>query len=56
MGLTVLKVEVANPANPELAETVEFLIDSGALLSMVPRPLLQRLGINPLRMQAFPPG
>lgn len=53
MGLTVLKVEVANPANPDVGETVEFLIDSGALYSMVPRPVLQRLGINPLRMQAF---
>jgi aspartyl protease family protein len=54
MGLTVLKLEeVANPASPDVAETVEFLVDSGALYSMVPRPVLQRLGINPLRMQTF---
>jgi clan AA aspartic protease len=53
MGLTVLKLEVANPANPEVAETVEFLIDSGALYSLIPRPVLQRLGINPLRVQTF---
>lgn len=29
MGLTVLEVEVGNPANPDVMEKVEFLIDSG---------------------------
>src|SRR5690349_7235535 len=53
MGVTMLRLEVANPASPEITETVEFLIDSGALYSLVPRPVLQRLGINPLRAQAF---
>jgi clan AA aspartic protease len=53
MGLTVLKLEVANPANPDAVETVEFLIDSGALYSLVPRAVLQRLGISPLREQSF---
>src|SRR5213593_3470272 len=53
MGLTKLKLEVANPANPDVVETVEFLIDSGALYPLVPRPILQGLGINPLRMQTF---
>ena len=53
MGLTVLKLEVANPASPDAVETVEFLIDSGALYSLVPRPVLQRLGINPLQAQDF---
>jgi predicted aspartyl protease len=32
---------------------VEFLIDSGALYSVVPRAILQRLGINPLAEQTF---
>jgi hypothetical protein len=31
MGLTVLNLEVANPNNPQQAETLEFLIDSGAI-------------------------
>ena len=31
MGLTVLEIEVGNPANPEVTEKVEFLIDSGAV-------------------------
>ncbi len=49
MGLTVLEVEVANPAKPAAAVTVEFLVDSGAVYSVVPAPVLRRLGIKPLR-------
>ena len=53
MGLTFLRMELANPASPTVTETVEFLIDSRALCSLVPRPVLQRLGINPLQVQTF---
>jgi clan AA aspartic protease len=54
MGLTVLEIEVANPATPEKTEKVEFLIDSGAIYSVVPTPVLARLGIRPLSQQQFP--
>ncbi|MBI1874616.1 MAG: aspartyl protease family protein [Acidobacteria bacterium] len=53
MGLTVLEVEVGNPATPETTEPVEFLIDSGAIYSVVPREILDRLGIRPLAKQEF---
>lgn len=53
MGLTVLEVEVGNPANPEVTEKLEFLIDSGAIYSVVPTPILERLGIRPLAKQEF---
>ena len=53
MGLTVLEVEVGNPANPEVAERVELLIDSGAIYSVVPTPILDRLGIKPIAEQEF---
>jgi predicted aspartyl protease len=53
MGLTVLELEVGNPANPEVTEKVEFLIDSGAIYSVVPTPILERLGIRPLAEQEF---
>jgi len=53
MGLTVLEVEVGNPANPEVTEKIEFLIDSGAIYSVVPTPILERLGIKPLAEQEF---
>ncbi|MEW6557146.1 MAG: aspartyl protease family protein [Elusimicrobiota bacterium] len=53
MGLTVLKVEVGNPAKPEITEKVEFLIDSGAIYSVVPSGILNKLGIKPLSEEEF---
>ena len=53
MGLTVLSVEVANPADPEIMGPVELLIDSGAVYSVVPPPILEKLGIRPLTEQEF---
>ena len=53
MGLTVLTVEVGNPANPQVTEEVELLVDSGAIYSVVPTPILERLGIQPLAEQEF---
>ena len=44
MGLTVLKVEVGNPANPEVTEEVELLVDSGAIYSVISTPVLENLG------------
>ncbi len=32
MGINLLEVEVGNPANPEVTEKLEFLIDSGGSL------------------------
>jgi clan AA aspartic protease len=53
MRLTVLEIEVGNPARPEVTEKVELLIDSGAIYSVVPAPVLERLGIRPLGEQQF---
>ncbi|HEY4688269.1 MAG TPA: aspartyl protease family protein [Anaerolineae bacterium] len=53
MGLTVLEIEVGSPAQPETTEKLEFLIDSGAIYSVVPTPILERLGIRPLVEQEF---
>lgn len=53
MGLRVIEVELANPANPQVAEKIEFLVDSGAIYSVVPAPLLERLEIKPLSEQEF---
>lgn len=53
MGLTVLDVEVGNPADPDVTEKLEFLIDSGAVYSVVPATVLERLGIKPLAEQQF---
>jgi len=53
VGLTVLELEVGNPANPQVTEKIEFLIDSGAIYSLVPTPVLERLGIQPRVTQEF---
>ena len=53
MGLTVLEIEVGNPVTPEVTEKIEFLIDPGAIYSVVPTAILQRLGIRPLVEQEF---
>ena len=53
MGITHLEIEVGNPANPEVTEALEFLIDSGAIYSVVPSAILDRLGIKPLTEQEF---
>jgi aspartyl protease family protein len=53
MGLTFLELEICNPANPTVTERLDFLIDSGAIYSVVPTPVLERLGIHPLAVQEF---
>ena len=49
MGLTVLDVEVANPSAPETTRAVRFLIDSGAIYSVVPAAILEELASSPWR-------
>lgn len=46
MGLTHLKATIANPANPRRMARLTFLIDSGAIYSVVPGNTLRRLGIK----------
>ncbi len=53
MGLTVLELEVGNPSNPEVTEKIEFLIDSGVIYSVVPKVILEKLGIKPLSEEEF---
>jgi clan AA aspartic protease len=53
MGLTFLEIQVRNPSNPDITEPVEFLIDSGAVYSVAPAPVLERLGIRPIAEQRF---
>ena len=53
MGLTYLQLQIANPAAPEQTDAVDFFIDSGAVYSVVPRPILEGLGITPVGRQDF---
>ena len=53
MGLTVLELEVGNPATPETTEVLEFLIDSCAIYSVAPTVILEKLGIKPPAVEEF---
>ena len=53
MGLRFLEIEVGNPSAPEVTERIEFLIDSGAIHSVVPAAVLDRLAIKPLDQQEY---
>lgn len=53
MRMTFLKLKVANPAHPRKTETLEFVIDTGAVYSVVPARTLRRLGIKADRTEEF---
>ena len=53
MGLTYVELEVANPARPERRSKQRFLVDSGAVYSIVGREVLDSLGIKPVRSETF---
>ena len=53
MGLTYLELEVANVAKRRVTEKLQILIDSGAVYSVVPTAVLEKLGIEPLVDQEF---
>ena len=53
MGITVIQAKVFNPADPSRSGEVEFTVDSGAGYSLVPRMLLDQLGITPHTTKRF---
>ena len=53
MGLTRLTVTVSNISDTSKSHEVRFLIDSGAVYSLVPREVLSELGIRPQHVRHF---
>src|SRR6266566_5441913 len=53
MGLSHMRLRVGNVATPEMTEELDFLVDSGAIYSVVPGDVLGRLGVQPLGEQEF---
>lgn len=53
MGLTHVWVKIANPIKPRKAVRVRMLVDSGASFSVVPRAVLDALGIRPRGKRGF---
>lgn len=53
MGFTHVEVDVANPGDPAKHAIVEFVVDTSALLTVIPRPVLAQLGIQPQAERLF---
>ena len=53
MGLTYIQASIANPARPRRRTRLKFLVDSGGHYSVVPTPVLRRLGIKPGKTKSF---
>ena len=47
MGLTDVRVRVGNPGDSTKTADLDFLVDSGAVYTVVPRPVLDTLNITP---------
>ena len=53
MGLIHVEVGVSNPATPDVREKVRVLVDTGAMLSVLPASMLERLGIPRVGSKRF---
>ena len=53
MGITNLRVKIANPLKPNVFESVYFMVDSGAVYSVVDSEILKKLGIKPMSEKEF---
>ena len=53
MGITTQYLKVKESRKAKESIDVEFMIDSGAVYSLVPRKILKKLGIDPYRELSF---
>ena len=54
MGFTRVLITVLHPIDMSRSAEVELLVDTGTLLSFVPRAVLEKLGIPSHVRRAFP--
>ena len=54
MGITFAKAQLSNPRRPRTRpRTLDFLVDTGAIYSVVPASVLRALGIRRLEREEF---
>lgn len=53
MGLTHVDTIIANPRNPKRTKKLSLLVDSGAVYSVVPKTVLDKLGVKPHSTKTF---
>ena len=53
MSITYLDIVVKNPQNPLKTTNEHFLVDSGAVFSVIPKSVLKKLEVKPTDKQKF---
>jgi len=53
MGLTYVKVKASNIMKPELKMELELLVDTGSMLTWVPRKTIETLDVKPRGLRQF---
>jgi clan AA aspartic protease len=53
MGFTHVKIKVCSPIEPSRFKEVELLADTGAVYMIIPRRILEDIGIKPLGRRRF---
>jgi clan AA aspartic protease len=53
MELTHVTVRIANPADSRRYRDVDFLVDSGAIYTVIPKAILREVGISPHSKRSF---
>jgi clan AA aspartic protease len=53
MGLTYVTVQITHPIDTQRHRKIEFLVDSGATYTFVPKKILKELGIKPHSTRSF---
>ena len=53
MGFVRVEVGVSRPENPGRQERIDLLVDTGAVLSVLPGRLLEQLGVRPIGSRSF---
>src|SRR5712691_4094948 len=53
MGLTQVQVRIANPTDPDRYRDIEFIVDSGASFTVVPKKILEELDIKSRSTRSF---
>ncbi len=53
MGITAIEAKIINPADLSRSAELEFIVNSGAMYSVVPRSVLQSLSIEPHTSRRF---
>ena len=53
MGFVHVTVQVSSPSNPQEEREIELLVDTGAILSVIPRQMLEERGVPALGSRRF---